>query len=139
MITAYVTFNGNTEEAFDFYKTALNGNITSINRFGDAPNAEQLSEEDKHKIMHIALEAPNNISLMGNDHMTFMGGEFKPGNNFSLSFHPDSKELADQLFNSLSKGGTINVPMNEAPWGDYFGMFIDNFGIKWMINHQKKN
>lgn len=139
MITAYVTFDGNTEEAFEFYKTALNGTITGINRFGEAPNSDQMSEADRKKVMHIALEGPNNISLMGNDHVDFMGaGPFNPGNNFSLSFHPDSKELADQLFNNLSAGGTITVPMSEAPWGDYFGMFTDKFGIKWMINHRKK-
>ena len=139
MITAYVTFDGNTEEAFEFYKNALNGKITAVNRFGEAPNADQMSETDRNKVMHIALEAPNNISLMGNDHVDFMGaGPFNPGNNFSLSFHPDNKELADRLFNNLSAGGTVTVPMSEAPWGDYFGMFTDKFGIKWMINHRKK-
>lgn len=133
MITAYVSFDGTTEEAFNFYKSALNGEITSIQRFGNAPN---VAEADKNKIMHIALEAPGNIKLMGNDHLDFMGGPFRPGNNFSLSFHPDSEELADTLFNSLSVGGTITVPMSKAPWGDYFGMFTDKFGVKWMINHQ---
>ena len=136
MITAYVSFNGNTEEAFEFYKSALNGKITSIQRFADAPNGAQLSESDKNKIMHISLEAPDNIRLMGNDHLDFMGGPYQAGNNFSLSFHPESEELADQLFNSLSVGGTISVPMSKAPWGDYFGMFKDKFGVKWMINHQ---
>ena len=138
MITAYVTFNGNTEEAFNFYKSALGGKIVNIQRFGDAPNADQMSEADKQKVMHIALEAPDNISLMGNDHVDFMGGPFNAGNNFSLSFHPDNEALADKLFNSLSEGGTVMVPMSKAPWGDYFGMFTDKFGIKWMINHQKK-
>ena len=138
MIVAYVTFNGNTEEAFNFYKSALDGEITNIQRFGDAPNAEQMSEADKKKVMHIALEAPGNIKLMGNDFVDFMGESFSAGNNFSLSFHPDSKERADELFNRLSAGGSVTVPMSEAPWGDYFGMFTDKFGIKWMINQQKQ-
>ena len=138
MIIAYISFNGNTEEAFDFYKTALNGTITSIQRFGDTPHGEQMPEADKKKIMHIALEAPNGVKLMGNDFVAFTGETFIAGNNFSLTFHPDSKELADQLFNSLSAGGTITVPMSQAPWGDYFGMFTDKFGIKWMINHPAK-
>ena len=138
MITAYVSFNGNTEEAFNFYKSALKGEITNIQRFGDSPGGEQMSEADKKKIMHIALEAPDNVKLMGNDHLDFMGGPFNAGNNFSLSFHPDSQEVADKLFNSLSAGGKITVPMSKAPWGDYFGMFTDKFGIKWMINHQNK-
>ncbi len=139
MITAYLTFNGNTEEAFDFYKTALNGKITGINRFSEAPNSEQMSEADRNKVMHIALEAPGNISLMGNDHVDFMGETYTPGNNFSLSFHPDNKETADRLFNALSAGGIVTVPMSEAPWGDYFGMFKDKFGVKWMINCAANN
>jgi PhnB protein len=138
MIVAYVTFNGNTEEAFNFYKSALDGEIVNTQRFGDAPNAAQMTDADKKKIMHIALEGPDNIKLMGNDHVDFMGGPYHAGNNFSLSFHPDSKELADKLFNSLSAGGTVTVPMAKAPWGDYFGMFTDKFGIKWMINHREK-
>lgn len=138
MLTAYVTFNGNTEEAFNFYKAAFGGDFVNVQRFGDAPNGAQMSDADKKKIMHIALEAPNGIKLMGNDHLDFMGEPFKAGNNFSLSLHPDSEAVADKLFNSLSAGGIVMVPMARAPWGDYFGMFTDKFGIKWMINHQKK-
>ena len=138
MLTAYVTFNGNTEEAFNFYKAAFGGELVNVQRFGDAPNGAQMSDSDKKKIMHIALEAPNGIKLMGNDHLDFMGEPFKAGNNFSLSLHPDSEAVADKLFNSLSAGGIVMVPMARAPWGDYFGMFTDKFGIKWMINHQKK-
>jgi len=138
MLVAYVSFNGNTEEAFDFYKTALNGTITSLQRFSDSPHGAQMAEADKNKIMHIALEAPGGVRLMGNDYLDFMGAPFSAGNNFSLSLHPDSEELSDKLFNSLSVGGTVTVPMSKAPWGDYFGMFTDKFGIKWMINHQKK-
>lgn len=137
MIVTYITFNGNTEAAFEFYKTALEGKITNLQRFSDYPHGGQLPEEDRKKIMHIALEAPDNIQLMGNDHLDYMGGPFSAGNNFSLSFHPDSKEKADKLFNSLSAGGTVTVPMSVAPWGDYFGMFTDKFCIKWMINHRK--
>ena len=138
MLTAYITFNGNTEEAFNFYKSALNGTITNIQRFGDSPGGEQMPGADKNKIMHIALEAPNDVKLMGNDYIDFTGEPFTPGNNFSLSLHPDSEALADKLFNNLSEGGTIMVPMSKAPWGDYFGMFTDKFGMKWMVNHQVK-
>ena len=138
MIVAYIVFNGNTEVAFDFYKTALGGKITNLQRFGDTPHGDKMSDADKKKIMHIALEAPNGVILMGNDFVDFTGQTFNAGNNFSLSLHPDSEEQADKLFNSLSAAGTVIVPMSKAPWGDYFGMFTDKFGIKWMINHQKK-
>jgi PhnB protein len=134
MLVAYVSFNGNTEEAFNFYKTALGGKITNVQRFSDSPGGGQMADADKNKIMHIALEAPNGVRLMGNDHLDMMGGPFMAGNNFSLSLHPDSEEMADRLFNNLSAGGTVTVPMSKAPWGDYFGMFTDKFGIKWMIN-----
>ncbi len=136
MIVAYITFNGNTEEAFNFYKSALGGEITNVQRFGDTPHGGQMADADKKKIMHISLEAPNGVKLMGNDHLDFMGEPFKPGNNIALSFHPDTKELADKLFNSLSAGGTVILPLDMTPWGAYFGMFIDKFGIKWLINHQ---
>lgn len=138
MLIAYVTFNGNTEEAFNFYSSALGGKITNLQRFGDGPTGGQMPDAEKNKIMHIALEAPHGVSLMGNDHIEFMGEKYKAGNNFSLSLHPDSEALSDKLFNNLSAGGTIIVPMAKAPWGDYFGMFVDKFGIKWMINHRAK-
>ena len=138
MLVAYVTFNGNTEEAFNFYSAALDGKITNLQRFGDSPQGGQMADADKKKIMHIALDAPHGVRLMGNDHLDFMGETFTPGNNFSLSLHPDSEELSDKLFNNLSAGGKVIVPMSKAPWGDYFGMFTDKFGIKWMINHQSK-
>ena len=90
MIAAYVTFNGNTEEAFNFYASALEGKITNIQRFGDSPHGGQMSDADKKKVMHIALDAPHGVRLMGNDHLDSMGGPFVAGNNFSLSLHPDS-------------------------------------------------
>ena len=86
------------------------------------------------KIMHIALEAPAGIRLMGNDHLEFMGGPSMAGNNFSLSLHPDSKEVADKLFANLSAGGDSYSSDEQSTLGDYFGMFTDKFGIKWMIN-----
>jgi PhnB protein len=136
MITAYLTFNGNTEEAFTFYKSALGGGFTNFQRFSDTPHAEQMPDADKKKIMHITLEAPNGVKLMGNDYLDFMGQPFTVGNNFSLSLHPDSEEQADQLFNSLSAGGAVIMPLGKVFWGAYFGIFVDKFGIKWMVNHQ---
>ena len=138
MLVAYVTLNGNTEEAFNFYKSAFEGEIVNIQRFGNSPNGGQMPEAEQKKIMHIALEAPNGVRLMGSDFIDFTGQPFTAGNNFSLSLHPDSDELADKLFNNLSVDGAVIVPMAKAPWGDYFGMLTDKFGIKWMINHQNK-
>lgn len=138
MITAYLTFNGNTEEAFNFYKSALGGEFTNFQRFSDTPHGEQMSDNDKKKIMHVTLEAPHGLKLMGNDYLDFMGQPFNAGNNFSLSLHPDSEELADQLFNNLSTGGIVTMPLEKVFWGAYFGMFVDKFGIQWIVNHQYK-
>ncbi|MBV9989271.1 MAG: VOC family protein [Chitinophagaceae bacterium] len=138
MLVAYVNFNGNTEEVFNFYASGLGGQIVNVQRFSDSPQGGQLPEAERNKIMHIALEAPGGIRLMGTDHQESMSGPFNPGNNFSLSLHPDSEELSDKFFNNLSAGGTVIMPMSKAPWGDYFGMFKDKFGMTWMINCQKK-
>lgn len=137
MITTYLTFNGNTEEVFNFYQSVLGGELTNIQRYGNSPQASQLSEEDHEKIMHITLSGPNGAMLMGNDYMDFMGKSFNPGNNFSLSLHPESEDKARKLFEGLSEDGSISVPFEKAPWGAYFGMFTDKFGIKWMINYQQ--
>jgi len=137
MLTAYLAFNGNAEEAFNFYKDALGGEFTNIQRFGDTPQGEQMSDADKKKIIHVTLKGPNGIVLMGNDHMEFMG-PFNAGNNISLSLHPDSEDLANTLFNNLSAGGTVTMPLEKVFWGAYFGMFVDKFGIQWMVNHEYK-
>lgn len=134
MIKANLTFNGNAEAAFTFYASAFGGTITQLHRFSDMPNAGQMSAADKQKVMHLTLEAPHGVVLMGNDYVDFMGKPFTAGNNFTLSLHPDSEALADQLFNSLSAGGTVTMPMGKVFWGSYFGMFTDQFGIQWMIN-----
>ena len=138
MLIPSLTFNGNTEEAFNFYKSALGGQFTTVMRVGDTEMGANLPDSGKNKIMHISLDAPHGIKLIGNDHMDFGGQPYVAGNNITLSLHPDNKELADELFNRLSAGGTITMPMDKVFWGAYFGMFTDKFGIQWMINSQDK-
>lgn len=136
MITAYLTFNGNTEEAFDLYKAVLGGEFAGVQHFGDmAP--DNMTEGDKTKIMHIHLDSRYG-TLMVNDHLDFMG-PFTTGNNISLSLHPDEIEEAQRLFDGLSAGGTPIMPLEKVPWGAYFGMLIDKFGIKWMVNCEIKS
>lgn len=136
MIIAYIAFNGKTEEAFNFYKSVFGGEFTSLQRFGDTPHGEQMSAEDKKKIMHVELKAPNGVGLMGNDHLDMMGLPLVNGTNITLSLHPDSEELATKLFNGLSAGGTVTLPLEKTFWGAYFGMLLDKFGIQWMVNYQ---
>lgn len=133
MIVSYLTFNGTTEKAFDFYKSVLGGEYLSVQRFGDTPHGEHMSAEDKKKIMHITLKSADGSMLMGNDHLDFMG-PLTVGNNFSLSVHPDTEEEGTRLFNGLAAGGNVIMPLDKVFWGAYFGMLVDKFGVKWIIN-----
>ncbi|MEJ8590167.1 VOC family protein [Riemerella anatipestifer] len=140
-VNIYLNFNGNCEEAFNFYKSVFGGEFTYVGKFGDMPPQEgmpPMSEVDKNKIMHIGLPIGNTV-LMGSD----TGGEWAPsfqqGNNFSINITPESKEVADKLFNGLSAGGKVTMPMADTFWGAYFGMFTDKFGINWMINFESQN
>jgi PhnB protein len=135
MITAYLNFDGNTEEVFNFYKTAFGADNLIVQRFGDTPHGDKMSDEGKNKIMHARLEAPNGVVLMGSDYMDFAGRPFVPGNNFSLSLQPSSEAEADSIFNKLSEGGTVTMPLGKVFWGAYFGMFTDKYGIQWLVNY----
>lgn len=133
----YLNFNGNCEEAFSFYKTVFGGEFPYVGRFGEMPVQEgcaPMPDDMKNQIMHISLPVGGGTILMGSD----VGGEWAPsfrqGNNFSISLNTDSAEEADRLFNGLSAGGTVTMPMQKTFWGDYFGMFTDRFGINWMIS-----
>lgn len=135
----YLNFNGNCEEAFNFYKSVFGGEFNYLGRFGDMPASEdyKVSEADKNKVMHVSLPIGSSI-LMGSD----TGGEWAPGfvlgNNFSISVTANSKEEADTLFNGLSDGAKITMPMASTFWGDYFGMLTDKFGVNWMMSFNEQ-
>lgn len=138
-INPYLNFQGNTEEAFNFYKTVFGGEfIGGITRFSNTPEAGKLPENERNKVMHIALPIGKANMLMATDALESMRQKVKPGNNFYISIQADSKEEADKLYNGLSSGGEIELEMHDAFWGDYFGMFTDKFGIKWMVNYSEK-
>lgn len=136
-VNVYLTFNGNCREAFDFYKSVFGGEYPYIGTFGEMPPVEgqETSEEDKNKIMHVSLPVSKETTLMGSDTSGAYASHYKAGNNFSISINADSKEEADQLFNGLSVGGQVTMPMADTFWGAYFGMFTDQFGIGWMVNY----
>lgn len=139
-INPYINFAGNTEEAFNFYKSVFGGEFAMLQRFGEAPGCgempegKQISEGDKEKIMHIALPIGENV-LMATDMLESMGQKLEEGNNFSIAVGADSKEEADRIFNGLAEGGTVEMPLADAFWGAYFGMLKDKFGLRWMINY----
>ena len=135
----YLNFEGNTEEAFQFYKSVFGGKFSSIVRFKDMPiEGLRIPKEVEYKIMHIGLPIGNDQMLMGTDALESLGHKLVRGNNMHISIHPDSKEEADRLFAGLSEGGKIEMQMANQPWGDYYGSFQDKFGVHWMINYHKE-
>jgi PhnB protein len=142
LINPHINFNGNAEEAFNFYKSVFGGEFARIVRFKDMASAEfTIPEDEADKIMHIALPIGKNV-LMGNDVPSFMGKVNEQENRSKISVSAETHEEADKVFNGLSAGGTVEMPMADSPWGSYFGMFRDKYGIEWMVdfdeNHKGK-
>lgn len=130
-VNPYLTFDGTCEVAFNLYKKAFGGEFQNFTRFGDG-DPEQCGPAGKDKIMHVALPIGKNTILMGSDGPGNI--PITAGNQFSVAIQANSEAEADHLFNSLSTGGQVFMPMGKAPWGAYFGMFADQFGIQWLIN-----
>jgi PhnB protein len=138
-INPYLHFNGNAEEAFTFYKSVFGGEFAMITRFKDMEIDEQaIAEHEAENIMHIALPIGKNNVLMGSDTPEFMGRHNENENRSKISISAESKEEADYLFNGLSAGGQIEMPIADSPWGSYFGMFRDKFGFEWMVDFDPK-
>jgi PhnB protein len=136
-VNVYLTFNGNCKEAFDFYKSVFGGEFPYVGTFGEMPPQEGMppvSEEDKNKIMHISLPISKETSIMGSDTVGGWASNYKEGNNFSLSVNTDTTQDADKIFNKISSGGKVTMPMDKTFWGAYFGMCTDKFGINWMVS-----
>lgn len=133
-INPWINFNGNAEEAFTFYKSVFGGDFAKVVRFKDLESPEFTApDNEKDKIMLIALPIGNGNMLMANDVPVVLGRVNEKENRSKISISTDSKEEADKLFNNLSSGGEIEVPMNDGPWRSYFGMFRDKYGIEWII------
>ena len=138
LINPHINFNGNAEEAFTFYKSVFGGEFALLIRLKDMSGPEfPVADEDANKIMHIALPIGKNV-LMGNDVPEFMGRVNEKENRSKISISAESKEEADKLFNGLSEGGEIEMPISDSPWGSYFGMFRDKYGIEWMVDFDPK-
>ena len=134
LINPHINFNGNAEEAFTFYKSVFGGEFAKIMRYKDLSSPEHpVAENEANKIMHIALPIGKNI-LMANDVPEIMGKTNENENRSKISISTESKEEADKLFNGLSAGGNIEMPIANSPWGSYFGMFRDKYGIEWMVD-----
>jgi PhnB protein len=132
----YLNLPGNTEEAFNFYKSVFGGEFTSVVRFKDMQMGN-IPEQDQGKIMHIGLPIGNDQFLMATDTLESLGQKLVPGNNVYIMISPDSREEADRLFNALSADGKVEMPMADQSWGDYYGSLRDRFGVQWMLNYSR--
>ena len=138
LINPYINFNGNCEEAFGFYQSVFGGEFAMITRFKDLQNPEHpFPAHEANKIMHIALPIGKNV-FMGNDVPEIMGKVNENENRSKISISAISRDEADQLFQGLSAGGSIEMPIANSPWGSYFGMFRDKYGIEWTVDFDEK-
>ncbi len=135
-INPYLTFNGNCEKAFEFYKSVFGGEFPFMGRYKDTPSEYEMPESEADKIMHVSLPIGNGTILMGSDAMD--SHRVNVGNNISISLNVESDEEAHRLFNGLSEGGNVTMPLEKTFWAELFGMFTDRYGINWMVNYEKK-
>jgi PhnB protein len=138
---SYLIFNGNCEEAFNFYKSVFGGEFSFMGRFGDMPQEAgggDVPEEQKNRVMHVGLEISEGTTLLGSDTGGPWESNYTQGNSYSISIAADSKEQADAYFNGLSEGGKVDMPMADTFWGDYFGSLTDKFGVNWMIGYNEQ-
>ncbi|WP_407429855.1 VOC family protein [Arcticibacter sp.] len=133
-LNPYLNFDGNAEKAFQFYQSVFGGELF-IQKMGSAPGTEGLSEEEKNLAMHVSIPIGDGQFLMASDCIKSQGHTLVNGNNNYISVSPDSREEAERIFNGLSEGGKIEMPLEDMFWGDYFGSFQDKFGTFWMINY----
>jgi PhnB protein len=135
-VNPYLNFPGNTEEAFTFYKSVFGGEFTGVIRFRDfADNAMGVPEADLDKIAHIALPlGPGNL-LMATDSLDSGPRKLNQGNNFYISIETQSAEEVQSLFDALSAGGGIEMPLQRTEWAEQFGVCADRFGVQWMLSY----
>jgi PhnB protein len=134
-INPYINFNGNAEDAFTFYRSVLGGEFAKIIRFRELSSPEfPVPENEANKIIYIALPIGKNV-LIANDVPASMGRVNENENRSKIAVSAESKEEADKLFNGLSAGGNVEMPIDNSPWGSYFGMFRDKYGIEWTVEY----
>jgi PhnB protein len=135
LVHFYLNFPGTTAEAFHFYETVFGTKIAMIQTFGETSFMSNVPEEAKNKVMHVQLPITEAVHLMGSDSVEGFGPPLKTGNNFHISLVAHDKAEADRTFAALSAGGgSVSMPLANAPWGPYFGMCVDRYGVHWMVS-----
>ena len=140
-VNPYLLFNGKCQDAFNHYKKVLRKEFVEISKYSDMPNDENshpIPDDKKHWVMHVALKLDNGNLIMGSDrHPSFNDLTF--GENCKLALSVGSKSEADRIFSELSEKGSVEMPMEDTFWGDYFGMCTDQFGVEWMVSYNSSN
>ena len=138
-VSTYLNFQGNTAEAFEFYKSVFGTDyVTPAMRMGDVPadpNSPELSDAEKDMVMHVELEILGGHVIMATDMIESMGHKLVVGNNTTINLEPDTRDETDRLYGALSEGGSDCSGMMDMFWGAYWGCCLDRFGIRWMFNH----
>jgi PhnB protein len=135
-LNPYLCFSGNTEEAFEFYKSVFGGDFAAVVRFKDFHiEGMSIPKQFENKIMHISLPIGKDNVLMASDSLESFGQKLTQGNNLYISVQAESKEDAERIFKSLSAGGKVEMPIADQQWGDYYGSLNDRFGVHWMVNY----
>jgi PhnB protein len=133
-VSIYLNYAGETEAAFEFYRSVFGGELSPIMRMGDVPAGPPLTEAERNYVMHVELEILGGTVLMGTDAIESMGQKLVTGTNFSINLEPDTLAEGQRLFDGLSAGGSQITPLQEMFWGAHWAAFVDRFGMRWMIN-----
>ncbi len=135
-VSTYLNFQGQTEEALALYAETFGTQVTALTRFSDLPAGPgELPPDERNLVMHAELPIAGGHVLMATDMLASMGQQTRIGNNTTLCLEVDSRQEADRLYSALSAGGSEGSPMADMPWGAYWGVILDRYGIRWMINH----
>lgn len=134
-LNPYLNFDGKTEEAFNFYKSVFGGEFEVLQRIKEIPGGDQYPPNEQNRVMHVSLPIGKSGTLMGSDTLPSMGHKLNQGNNVHLAISPDSEQDAKRIFDGLSAGGKVVMPLEKTFWGALFGMFSDKYGVLWMVNY----
>ena len=136
----YIYFNGNAAAAFAFYRSVFGTEVLQVKRYKDiAGNEIPVTDRDANRVLHIALSINSNCCLLGSDVMELMGRVNEKNHRNTIFINAGSREEADMLFNGLSQGGKVEMPMAVGPWGAYFGICADKYGVQWMMEFKQKS
>jgi len=130
----YLNFAGNTEAAFNFYKKVFGGEFSALMRFGELPGADKMPEKDRNKLLHVSLPVGSS-TLLGTDALESMNQKLTMGDNFHITIQIDNEPETRRIFDALSDGGAVILPLSKEFWADLYGMCKDKFGVQWMINY----